>query len=184
MKKLIILLVWVMVLTVPVFARGLIDCETQIIDLLSQKIQVGDETFSVSTVYIVQIENYFKGRNEPLTQEQADDVISNISDIQATVKENGKTDIDMMSVEVKERIISCLKNAVKAVEPSATVTFDMNTGDFAVKDGEGYVIIESSDIIKVTGKVTNELKIVFGISICVAVGLVVCLFIAKKTKLL
>lgn len=173
MKKTVSLILAVLLtfcVALPVFAEGgdINQYEQAILDKLINN--GGLYTFTADD--IKQAENYFK--TVDVTEDQSNEIIADIEEGFAVVKELGLTNVKLsdLSADARSRILSAGKKAAAVLG----VSISLNAGDssltFVAADGTTIftATTASTPVIKTTGSVNDFSALLISLAVVMAVG--------------
>ena len=181
MKKKIfsIILIFVILLLCNVTVAKAATTE-ELIEYASKEFDINGKTVSLKAGDKVKVERYLK--QNPVTEAQADQIISKIDEGIALLRKENVTDPTKLSKAKKEEILSIGQQAASTIGLKLTSTKD---GVISIYDESGKKIDEAttSDALVQTGNDTNYSYVVYtiaGIAIVAIAGFIVY---TKKGKL-
>ena len=152
----------------------------------------GDGQFVLPEKNITFAENYLLSEtDEPLRQDQIDEIMSYIADAKAAVKEAGTGEVKQWSFETRERIRVDIQKAVDVLDKGLVVTGHAaeehaegdqhGYGSITISDAAGNVILSEDELII---KKTGSDYMAFAVAgLCGLTVLCACAFVSKKVEL-
>ncbi|MDF2686084.1 MAG: hypothetical protein K0S55_1265 [Clostridia bacterium] len=183
MKKLIqIALCIIMALSLlplATFAASELDeNENALIEKLKAELNLNGASATIPEEYINMAENYFLSNDVSVSETELTEIINNMDETIALIKESNVSDVKDLPASVKNTII---EEATKSAEVlDLTLNYDYSTEAVSIVNGEGTVVAEADNIIKKTG---FDVSPVLFLGLAAVLMIFACFVISKKTNL-